>query len=97
LQVESNTSSATEWPYPPAYCTVLHFFSITAMSASIFSMCILAWLRFMGTVFPFYFRRSLLSTKSFGYSTIPGAWTCAAVLALPQAIFVREVSMEHGT
>jgi len=91
LQVESNTSSPMEWPYPPAYCTVLHFFSITAVSASIFSMCILAWLRFMGTTYPFFFHGSLLSTKTFGYSTILGAWTCAVALAMPHTVFVREI------
>lgn len=86
------------WRYGNFLCRVIPFLATGSMAASIYTICALAWMRFMALVMPFRFRRSRISTRKAGYFVIAAIWIASSILSLPTLIHygVRETDIHNG-
>ncbi|XP_078483758.1 galanin receptor type 1-like [Ciona intestinalis] len=70
-------------------CPSLHFISVLTMSVGIFTICALAWMRFMALIVPFRFQGSMMSTRTFGCIVLVVVWVISCVVSTPNLVYYR--------
>nr|XP_039248588.1 galanin receptor type 1-like [Styela clava] len=89
-------TSSSMWRFGAFLCPVIPFICNCSMAVSIYTICALAWMRFMALVMPFRFRRSCISTRKAGYFVILAIWIAGIILSIPNLVYYGLYDMQGG-